>query len=112
MNESITTMDGIISYLREVAEQNIPIPPSAYLDSATKLNILVEDLDNELISTRGKVANLKASLIGEGKSVAAAEVLVEASELFSTYLKLEAKRERIAEHVRLCKQRTELRHWE
>jgi hypothetical protein len=105
------TLDGIIGYLKKAIENREPLPPATFLDAATKLEILLQDLDEELIAARMNVAEKRAAFLLEGKTVALARTLVEADPMYKVYLTLNAKRERINEFVRIMKKRVEIKDW-
>ena len=74
--------------------------------------MLIALLGNEsdkLAEIKQEVSKMKASLILEGKSVAAAKIIVEASEDYKNYLKQEAKIEQVMEWVRLSKKMASLK---
>jgi len=102
MDEKITT-DIIINYLQNQVEQKLPIDPGTFLDAAEKLNILLGDEHEELFSLAQKCAIIKADKILEGKSVAMAKALLEASDDYRHMLSQKAKIERIVEFIRLAK---------
>ena len=109
--EDKVTIDSILGYLKNAIEEKIPLPPTSWLDAAVKLNVLMEDLDDEWVSAKMAVAEQRAFLIKEGNSVSAAKSEVEGTPEFREFLRLEAKRERITEYIRLCKKRTEVKDW-
>jgi len=109
--ESVT-VDGILSWLKDQIESKQPIPPHVWMDSAAKLNVLLEDIDDELAAVKMKVNEMKYEITKEGVSVAAAKVAAEASTSYAQMMKLESKRDRIKEHIRIAKKRAELREWE
>jgi len=110
--QKLVSLDSILAWYREKIESKQPIPPSIWLDGAAKLEVLVEELDEDLVEAKMAVNEEKASLVREGNSVAAADALVEATPAFRTYLTLKAKKERVVEFIRLAKKRTELSTWD
>jgi site-specific DNA-adenine methylase len=106
------TLDDILAKLKEMAETKQPVDMTLYLDAAAKMLILLQDLDEELVDAQMTVANAKAQLITDGKSVSASQVIIEATPHYRTLLTLKAKRERIGEFIRVCKKRTEINNWE
>jgi len=78
MIEDITTLDGILDWLKESVEQKKPIPKQVWLDAAMKINTLVSDLDDE---------------------IADVDMLLH---------KMKSKRSRITETIRLAKKQVDL----
>jgi len=105
------TRETILRTMREWVEAKIPIPPDKWLDSAAKLNVLLEDLDDELLDAKMRVAEEKALLIQHDNSVNKSDALVQASPHYREFLRLKAERSRIEEHIRIAKKRTELDSW-
>lgn len=106
-----TTIDTILDYVEDKVAHHIPFSPSAFLDLAHRMTALMGNLDDSLIDARMKVNKQMMALVETG-SVAKAKVIVEASDEFREYLKLEAKRERAAEFIRLAKKRVELQSFD
>jgi hypothetical protein len=108
----MVTIKTITDFLKDAVEKKIPLPPSKYLDAATKLSILIEDVDNALVDAKMAVAEQRARLIEDGKTASTAKILVEASPEYAVYLTLDAQRDRILQYVQICKKRVELKHWD
>lgn len=111
MNDQVTA-DSILKWLKEQIEAREPIPPSKWLDSAAKLNVLLEDVDDKIATLKMNVNNGKFGFMEEGKTAAYAKAAVEAHDSYGALLRVEAKRDRIKEHIRIAKKRAELREWE
>lgn len=109
-DDDFITIDTILNWFKRVIENKESVPPSVWLDASSKLNILAEELDDELAELNGKVVEEKTTLILAGKSVSKAEALSERIE-FVRRKKLEAKRQRISEHIRISKARAREREW-
>ena len=82
MEQEKVTLDSIMDWMKEMVESKNPIKPSIYLDGAVKLNILLEDLDDEIALRRMEL------------------------------IKLESRQKRIVEHIRLSKKYSELKHYQ
>src|ERR1035437_6408221 len=108
MEKEIATIDTIMDYFQKAAEEKIPVTPSLWLDGAIKIIALLGNLDDTLIEAKFATMSLLAKLIEEGGSVSLAKVKMNATEAYKTFLKLEAKRERIAEFIMLAKKRCSL----
>lgn len=105
-------IDDIISWFRIQIENNNPIPPSKWLDEAMKLNVLLEDVDEQWAFARLSVNQLKAHGIEDGLPASTAKIKAEATAEYKVMLDLEAKRDRIQEFIRLAKKRATLKEWE
>lgn len=105
------TVESVMQDLKERLEQSQPIGPSEFMEAAAKLVALAEGVDEELLLARMAVGRMKSDLMDLGKTAAHAKVSVEASAEFEKYLRLEAKRERITEMIRVAKKRAELKQW-
>ncbi len=101
----LITSDTIIDYLKNSVEQKLTIPPTAWLDAAVKLNLLLADEQESLFKLQQTVAQLKINFLNddEKRNVSKAKMMVEASEEFRLARNQEAKIERIIEFIRLAK---------
>lgn len=99
------TTDTIIEYLKNAVEQKLPIPPTVWLDSAVKLNLLLADEQEELFNLQQKVAQLKIDYLQDDdkRNVSKAKMMVEASDDFRLMKTQQAKIDRIIEFIRLAK---------
>lgn len=109
---NLALMDEIIGQIRNRVSERISISPAEWLDAASELNVLVLDLDDELNKAEMEVNTTIAERVESGDSYAAARSFAKASEAYGRYLMLKAKRQHIAEFIRLAKKRTELARWE
>lgn len=101
--ENLITCDLILKWLKEQVENKRIIPPSLYLDVATKLNILRSDEDDLLIEIEHQLAVQRAKYVNEGGTSAAAKILLEANPLFKDVRKQKAKLKQIEEAIRIGK---------
>jgi len=106
------TLDGILDWFYRETCARTPISTSQWLDAALKMTVLVQDLDNELIEAEINYRTYKASLIDKGQTAAGSDAFTKASPFYSKYLKLKAKRERIAEFIMVAKKRAQLEHFD
>lgn len=99
------TTDTIVEYLKNAVEQKIPIPPTVWLDSAVKLNLLLSDEQAELFDLEQKVSLMRLNLLQEDdkRNVSAAKLIVEASDEYKAQKNQKAKIDRIIEFIRLAK---------
>ncbi len=106
MNE--TTIDSIIKWFKEQVEAKQPIGPDKWIEGASRLNILREDLDDSICLLEFEIAEKMAEYIEDNKSVAQATAIVKAHPDFLKLNKLKAKSKRIDETIRLAKKRSEI----
>jgi hypothetical protein len=106
--EERRTIDTILEALKDAVEGKVPVSPADWLESALYLNTLREDLQEELISAEMAVAEKLAAVVGEGGSVAKAEVLAKATPEYKKLLELKAKDERVSRHITICNNRARL----
>jgi len=99
----IVTIDIILNTLKGWIETKTPVGPPQYLDAATKLVILKEDVDNQIAHYEALMAEEEAILVGNGESAAKAEKLRIRVIDYQAYLKLKAQEKRVTEFVRICK---------
>lgn len=81
MDEKVT-LELIIETMKGWIESRVPIQPSVYLDAAIKMNILLEDLDDE-IAQKHMELNM-----------------------------LERKQKRVVEHIRIAKKLADLKSYQ
>ena len=106
------TIDEILSYMEEVSQKRMVLPPSKYLDLVEKLNALRGDEDDRLIELHQEYAQVKVENLNQGKSAAVAEAIAKASDKYKAYKKQEARCERITEFIRIEKIRSRLKDTE
>ncbi len=105
MKEKVT-IENILLWFKTAIENKEPIDPITWLDSAQKLVVLLEDVDNELDSMEATFAEEKRKQVLKGKSVAMAETLkYDNRDYYEHYLRLKSLKERVKEHIRLAKAR-------
>lgn len=106
--KNITT-GTIMDWISEQVETKQSIDPNTFFDAAMKLNVLLGDEQEILFKRQQECAKLRGEYILEGKSVAMAKVLVEATENYREMLSQKAKIGRIEEFIRLSKIHVRLR---
>lgn len=111
MSELITT-DTIINWITEQVETKQTIDPNTFFDAAVKLNVLLGDEQEKLFRFQQECAKLKGEYILDGKSVAMAKVLVEATDSYREMLNQKAKIERVIETIRIAKLSARIRYEE
>ncbi len=110
MEEEIT-IESIMDWFHKAVTEKQPISPDTWLDSASKLNILMEDLDDSIVALQAELAQIRANLLRDGKSVAASKLLVESEPRNSELNALKAKKARILEHIRISKERAKSHYY-
>lgn len=103
MNEPIVTIDIILEWLKEQIEQKQPIDAGTWLDSAQKMNLLLQDESSKLYAIEQECAKIKAELITNGATVSSAKITIEASNEYRGAREQKAKIERVIEAIRLTK---------
>lgn len=101
--EEFRTCDSVLEWLEKKVRTREPIGAETWLIGSQYLNILQGDEQNKLFEIQHAVAKLKVGYIERGDSVAKADALVEASDLYLEMLKQKAKIERIQESIRISK---------
>ncbi len=102
------TVHTIMDWLHEQIAKRIPITPAVYLDSAQKLVVLLQDIDEDLIRAEMDYRREKSLHMTQGASGIEAETRAKGSARYAEYLQLKALRERVMATVQIAKKRTEL----
>jgi len=99
MNTAISVMEG----LEKLAEERGVIDWNSWLQGAAKLSALLQNEEEQLAEMEHTLIKMKAAHIEEGKSAAAAKLLVEADDLFLAVMKKRAFVKRCDETIKICK---------
>lgn len=110
--KEIVSVNSILSYLQEQVERKIPLAPSIWVDAAQKINVLLGDEHDKLYDLQQVIAKVKAEYIVKGDSVAKADALVRATDIYTEMKKQEAKIKRIEEFIRIAKIQARLKETE
>lgn len=97
------TVDTIMNYLQECAETRKILDPEEWLRAAQNLNALLQSEQDELFILEQQVAEMRRGYLLDGKTVAYAKTMVEASHEYSNSRRQKAKIERVNETIRLAK---------
>ena len=108
----MNTIASITSWVKEQVEQGIPMSPGAWLEIASKVNALMQNLDDDLIKANMAVNRRLAEEMEKGESAAKAKIIVQSTEDYQIYLTLKAQKERTEELIRLAKKRVSLQHFD
>lgn len=107
------TPELIINTMASWIEEKKSIPPSLFLESANKLNILRGDLDDRFYALEHNLAVEKANLLGIAEMTSAkAESLIKAKPEYMEMRKLSAKIKQVEEFIRLAKKMATLKDLE
>lgn len=102
------TASTILEYFSEAAREKKQLNPSHWAEAAMKLNVLLIDDEKKLQDLRQRVAEMKLKYLDamEKKSVAEAELRVEATPEYHEMRVQESKVARAEEFIRLAKLNT------
>lgn len=103
MDDSLVNIDTIINWLTEQVEQKLPIDAHLWIEIGFKINALLQNESEKLFLLEQNVAQMRKMLIEDGKTVAYAKVMVEATDEYREMKLQKAKIDRALEHVRLSK---------
>lgn len=103
MNNEPTTIDTIIAWLEDVAENKKQISPEAYVEIAQKANILLGNETDKLAEINQSIAKERLRLMEEGATASKAKIATEATDDYMESSKLKAKISRVEELIRLSK---------
>lgn len=97
------TVDTILESLETMVRERQPIDSMTWMAAALDLTILMGDEHEKLYTLQSELNQYRASLIGDGKSVAHARAMTEAHELYKIMMIQKAKVERVLETIRVAK---------
>lgn len=106
MNES--TVKSILDTLAKWSAERRTIDPQTYMDAANKLNALLQGEIEVLIDLRSELAKVKKMYLEDGKSVAYAKSMIEATDGWNMYEKQKALIDTAKEQVMLAKKNAQL----
>lgn len=101
--ENQSTADSIMSWFTEQVENKLPIDPHLWLEGSMKLSVLLQSEQEKLFAMEQGVAQLRKILLEDGKTVAYAKTMIEASDEYREARKQKAKIDRGTEFIRLAK---------
>lgn len=102
MNE-IRTVDSIMETLNSIVAEKQQMSPHYWVEGAKYLNVLIGDENNKLYDMRQQVAQQRLEARKTVKTMAEANAIIEASDLYRDTKKQEAKIEQVQELIRICK---------
>lgn len=101
--DNTRTTDSIMAYFTKSVEDKQPIGAHEWLDGAMYLSILVQGEQEKYNEQQQQVAILRKTLLEDGKTVAFAKVMVEATEEYKQMLNQKVKIDRINQFIMLSK---------
>lgn len=102
-------IEEIINEMQERVENNQPISPASWCESALRIEILATNLDDELAEMEALMETEEARLMGEGDiSSAKAKTMSKLVVDYVHYLKLRAKIKRINSFIITARRRSQI----
>lgn len=98
-----SSVRSILNTLALWASERRTIDPQTYMEAAGKLNSLLQSEVETLIDLRTELAKVKKMYLEEGKSVAYAKSMIEATEGWNMYEKQKALIDTAKEQILLAK---------
>lgn len=102
------TLDSILASFETMARERNAIDPHTYLTGCEKINALLQGEQEILYDEEQIIAKMRKEILDQGKSVAYAKTVVEASDEYKSARKRKAKIERAIETIRLGKKHATL----
>lgn len=102
-DKNLVTADFILQTLNEWVEEKHPIGPDVWLDASAKLAVLLGFETDKLWVMQQNVAKLRVLHIESGASVAKADALIEAEDIYREMQKQKAKIDQIHELIKISK---------
>jgi hypothetical protein len=106
MQDQISKLDEILAEMERRVEEDIPISPASWVESALRINALKGSLDNQLAQYQFEMMNKEADLIKEGMASTKANILAKQAINYLDYLQIKAKIVRIDQYIMLAKKRS------
>jgi hypothetical protein len=95
--------DTILNSIKEAVEAKRQLNPDIWLDAAFKLNVLIGDENDVLLTRQQEVAKKKLEFLTAGDTVAAAKLKVEATDEYREMHRQKMKVAQIEEFIRISK---------
>ena len=104
------TSDTILQWFKSAVEEKQVLNPDLWIDAAHKLVVFLGDEEMKLYELQQQVAEKKLEFYNamDKPQVAAAEMQVEATDIFKEYKQQKAKINQIEEFVRIAKLRVKV----
>lgn len=105
----VVTTETIINTMKEWVEEKTPISPARWIDAAAKMNVLIGDENDRLYTLESEIAKMRAKLLEQEKmTVAKANAIIEANDMYMQYRKQGAYVKQIQEFIRIAKKQASL----
>ncbi len=101
--ENIVNANKIMDWFTEQIASKNPIDPHIWLEGAMKLSVMLQSEQESLFKMEQEVAHRRKLLLEDGKSVAYAKTMIEATDDFLKCRILKSKIDRATEFIRLAK---------
>ncbi len=108
--DNLVTVDKIIEWFTTQVEQKLPIDTHTWLEGAQKINVLLQGEQEYLFELEQRVAILRKMLLDDGKTVAYAKTMVEATQEIRDMKNQKAKIDRSLEMIRISKLQARMAH--
>ncbi len=102
---NMVTLETILDWFKESVENKVPISVDQWLDGASKLETLSEDLDDAIAMYEQEMNDKMADYLKRDFPANQSKILARADVDYGDYLKKVALRKRITEFVRIAKRR-------
>jgi|TARA_R100001530_G_scaffold903_1_gene1565 Holliday junction resolvasome RuvABC endonuclease subunit len=99
------TATDIIEEMTNRVKKNEAISPASWIESATRVSLLSEDLDNQIAHHEAQLIEIEAEYLKADMSSAKAKTLAKSEINYKEYLELKARFKRINEWILLAKRR-------
>lgn len=102
------TAETLLLLMEQKVANNEPISATLWIESATRINMLAGDLDNQLAHLEAQMNTIEAELITQDMPAAKAKVLARSKVNYEQYLRLKAVLNRIKEFLSLSRRRASI----
>ena len=103
MNDTLITIDTITNWLLQQVQEKNPIHASTWLDAAQKINVLLQNEQEQLFEIEQQIAVQRNLLLESDYSVAKARSKVEESDIYKQARIQKSKIDRAIELIRVSK---------
>jgi hypothetical protein len=107
--EQAVTTDTILSWIEEQVREHRLVPPAHWMDASVKLVALLGGENDKLFLMEQKINQMIAEKMSEGKSAAAAKVMVGATDEYRMMQTQKARVKQVERFVSIVKVQARLR---
>ena len=100
------TIDSIMEEMQGRVINNDDISPASWVESALRINSLVDEVDFQIAKYEAQLINIEAEMIKKDIPASKARILARNEIEYETFLRLKAKRNKISEYIMLAKKRS------